>query len=211
MGGYSMGFSPDALLGGESEANLFSFMKPPEMLGDLSMPTEYHCSWLNQTEAAVTIVSRPNSVEIDVLDYSRGSFYTVPLGPAPGQSPDPEIASAPGAEARDGDPNGTAPTRWQRWAMITNICELSDGRVALMQNDGHIRVLEFREKKLLAKVPGMMPVILKSLGGTEIAGEGAVSPPSGDPPPFLPRPAPPQTILGFTGSPARRRMSSRGG
>ena len=148
MGGYSMGFSPDALLGGDSEANLFSFMKPPEMLGDLSMPTEYHCSWLSQTEAAVTIVSRPNSVEIDVLDYSRGSFYTVPLGPAPGQSPDPEIASAPGAEARDGDPNGTAPTRWQRWAMITNICELSDGRVALMQNDGHIRVLEFRESEL---------------------------------------------------------------
>ena len=150
MGGYTMGFSPDGVLAGESQANIFSFMKPPAMLGDLSMPTEYHCAWLSQTEAALTIVSKPNSVNLDVLDYSRGSFYTVPLGPSPGQAAeDAEIASAPGAEARgDADPN--APVRWQRWAMISSVVEMSDGRVALMQNDGFIRVLEFRESELAA-------------------------------------------------------------
>ena len=42
-------------------------------------------------------------------------------------------------------------------------------------------------------------------------GRGRGEPPLGRPAPFLAPPCPPQTILGFTGSPARRRMSSRGG
>jgi hypothetical protein len=149
MGGYTMGFSPDGILGEEAQANIFSFMKPSAMLGDLSMPTEYHCAWLSQTEAALTVVSTPNSVVLDVLDYSRGSFYTVPLGPGPGQ-PVKDVELASGAEARAGtaDSDSNAPVRWERWAMIRSVVEMSDGRVALLQNDGFIRVLEFRESEL---------------------------------------------------------------
>eukprot|EP01047_Picozoa_sp_COSAG01_P017997 COSAG01_NODE_965_length_12401_cov_3.496098_10_plen_606_part_00 len=155
MGGYTLGFHPDALLDSEAEASIFSFFKPAELLGDLSQPTEYHCTWLHSAQASVTVVARPNSVSIDVLDYNRGVFASVPLGPVPGEPPpddDRQIAPMPGAEARSGGAGGsddvTAPIRWQSWAMIVTVVELSDGRLCMLQRNGIVRCLELRESEL---------------------------------------------------------------
>ena len=87
MGGFTSGFSddPDAgLVPAGVEAGMWVFPKEDALLVPPDTPQKILRTWMQALQAVVTVVCTPNAVSVHVLDYTRGTFYSVSLGPTIG-------------------------------------------------------------------------------------------------------------------------------
>lgn len=140
MGGFTTGLdSAFAGPGASGSLQVWVFPKEESLLVADTVQQKLLQTWMVQLQAMVTVVCTPNSVDIHVLDFTRGAFYCVPLGATVGGAPEhvPQ-----GALTQDGV------SKWQKWCKVVSVTELSDGKLALLQEDGFVRLFEFGEEAL---------------------------------------------------------------
>jgi hypothetical protein len=144
MGGFTAGFdnqSVGGIIPAGAEGATYLFRKPDEMIVAPERPADLKIlnMWMEQLQAVITVVCQPNSVSIHTLDYTRGTFFAAELGPTVGASP---AATPDGTLTQDGL------QKWQKWCKVVCMTELSDGRLALLQEDGMVRIFEFAAEAL---------------------------------------------------------------
>ena len=83
MGGYTTGLEAAGLTllpPGTDTAATWVFPKDDMFRLPVDMPHRIVNTWMSQLRAQVTVVSTPNTVSLHVLDFTRGSFYSVEIG-----------------------------------------------------------------------------------------------------------------------------------
>jgi MoxR-like ATPase len=144
-GGYTVGFSEDEMTP-DAVATRWSLPRDPsEMQPDTTPPVmrrRFVACALSSAPATVMAISNPQELGLELINLDTGMLKQIQLGFKVGDAP---------PDSTDGDSSEVSVNRSAaKHAHVYGVAEMADGRIAVLQQDGVVRIVELREDELAA-------------------------------------------------------------
>jgi len=141
-GGYTVGFDEAALsASGETVGTRWSFPRDASQMQPDDTPpvmrNRFVACGLSSAPATVMAISNPKELMVEAMNLETGLFKQIMLGHKIGEAP---------PEGEEG--GGLAGASANKHAHVYGVTEMADGTIAVLQQDGVVRVVELRAEQL---------------------------------------------------------------